>query len=207
MKKKVILTIICVFLVAQTVVADTEEIRRLVDQFEQVARAGLFDSEVYTQEEIETAIMMTRGEDTRNPVVTSKVYRKALVHAFDFYSKKYDLPSMLFVGMALKESEYKNTAHGSRGEEGILQVGEQGRKYCKEECGAFSLNPDTQICHGFCWFNAIKNKTCDGSIRQGLYGYSSGRCEPKPSWVNTVKAVRKRYRLWGWLHLKLGREL
>lgn len=197
-----------VLIVAQSVVAADAEIKERVNQFENVARTGLFDNEEYTLEEIDQALTISRGDDKRNPVNTSKRYRESVVGAFHKYAERYDAPSMLFVGMALKESEYKHTALGSRGEKGILQVGKQGRKACADECGVFSSDPDVQICHGYCWFNKIRyDKSCDGTIKQALHGYASGDCTPPASWLKTRKSVRRRYRLWGWLHIKLGREL
>jgi len=183
-------------------VCDSEETKRKVDQFEMVARTGILDGTQYTREEIEKAILKTRGDDTSNPVAVSESYRNAVVNGFDVYGDKYKLPKMLFVGMGLKESEFRTDKEGKLGEKGILQVGKMGRRRCASECGKFSSDPGVQICHGYCWFSKIQ-QSCDGSVKQGLSGYASGDCVAKS--IETKKAVRRRYRLWGWLHIKLER--
>lgn len=204
MKFQIILAAVVFIFFTQTLIADSEETKRKVDHFEMVARTGIYDNVEYSKEDIRKAIVKTRGEDSNNPVSTSEAYLNALVDGFSMNAEKYKLPSILFVGMALKESEFLTTAEGTRGEKGILQVGRQGRRACAKECGEFSMDPGNQICHGFCWFSKIQ-KTCDGTIFQGLNGYASGKCQQKT--IKTRKAVRRRYRLWGWLHVHLGKEL
>lgn len=202
-----VVVVISLMFAGSIAISDSGEMKRKIDHFEMVAKTGLYDNVKYSKEEIRRAILKTRGQDSSNPVSSSEIYLSALVDGFYDNGEKYKLPSMLFVGMALKESEYKTDVTGVLGEKGILQVGKQGRNACRKECGEFNMDPGIQICHGYCWFSKIKNKTCDGSIRQGLYGYACGRCEPKAKWRKTIDAVRRRYRLWGWLHVNLGKDI
>lgn len=149
MRVHFIFLLLFVFLFSLSLSAD-DEMKRKVDHFELVARTGIYDDTVYTREEVEKAILKTRGDDSTNPVSTSKKYLAAVVDGFVKYAAEYNQPSILFVGMALKESEYRVDKEGTLGEKGILQVGKQGRRACREECGVFSMEPGNQICHGFC---------------------------------------------------------
>lgn len=115
--------------------------------------------------------MVERGAPAAR-VVTDRPYRTEIVRSAVAAGQRHDLPPSLLLSMAFFESSYRSTAIGTRGELGLLQVGEQARRVCL--CPDIQTDIQTQIDCGACWL-ARARRAC-GNLRGALTMYAVGKC-------------------------------
>lgn len=156
--------------------------------------AGTVDySRRYSIEETRELIVLTAKRRGIKNLPAERI--DALMSAFYDSQKLFDVPSGLLIAMAGFESDFRPHVIGSRGEQGVLQVGKMGRRVCAEFCGTMS-NAWEQVSCGACWLR--KNIDHCGSLHDGLTGYASGKCSAEasnnPERVKLV--VRRRLNEW-----------
>ena len=151
----------------------------------------------YTKKEIRSALThIIEGKLTR----TDPDY-EALSIAFSAAQNEFEIPALLLVSMGRYESEYRTRVTGSRGELGILQVGKQGRRRCRQYCGGMRSEYEQIMCGG-CWLRHSTN-WCK-SLHGGLIAYACGKCTP--SNARTRNAIQRRLNLWYSLDERIKNE-
>lgn len=145
----------------------------------------------YTETEIRAALThIIEGKLTR----TDPDY-EALSMSFSAAQQEFKIPALLLVSMGRYESEYRTNVRGKRGEIGILQVGKQGRRRCRQYCGRNKTEYEQIMCGG-CWLR--ENVKWCKTLEKGLTAYACGKC--KPTNARTRNAVQRRFNLWYRLH-------
>jgi hypothetical protein len=117
-------------------------------------------------------------------------YRLELAIAFREAGELFGIPAELLTAMAYRETVFRPGEVGKAGELGILQVGKQGRRVCREHCAVFPTVKGGALC-GACWLNEGR-KMC-GSLERGLNAYVSGKCKPS---VRAGRVAQIRIKLW-----------
>lgn len=141
----------------------------------------------YTETEIRAALTHV----IENKLTRTDPDYEALTMGFSAAQKRFKIPALLLVSMGRYESEYRTNVYGSRGEIGILQVGKQGRRRCRQYCGRNKSEYEQIMCGG-CWLRESVN-WCK-TLKKGLIAYACGEC--KASNARTRNAVQRRFDLW-----------
>jgi hypothetical protein len=118
-------------------------------------------------------------------------FRLALSRGFIKAAQYWDLPVYLLVATAYRESVFDPSLAGDWGRSlGLLQVGPQGRRRCKEFCGDVHSIDGGAMC-GACWLN--EGVDWCGDIAGGTTAYCCGSC--KPTSVRCERARDRKLRL------------
>lgn len=133
-----------------------------------------------------------KGANLDHPVLADPAHRAAIREAGFVAGARYDLPPDLLWSIAYRESTFKLDEVGKRGEQGLMQVGERGRRYCSAACGTMTTAAE-QIACGACWLDAGR-QWCGGSLLRGLYAYAGGKCAAGTPKI--VRVVYLRFRVW-----------
>jgi hypothetical protein len=139
-----------------------------------------------------------------HPILDDPSYRTSVRVAAIEAGNSYNLPPLLLLSMAYRESVLTTDRIGSRGEIGLMQVGKQGQQFCKNVCGQ-NITPHEQMYCGACWLDAGRS-WCKGSLEGGLRAYAGGKCYSKKTRV--VNSVYWRLRVWRKIHeMVFGAEM
>jgi hypothetical protein len=123
---------------------------------------------------------------------TDGEYRLELARAFIAAAERFDLPVYLLVVIGYRESVFRPELAGDQGRSlGLMQVGRQGRRRCKEHCQNPHSVDGGAMC-GACWLSAGRD-WC-GSVVGGLMAYCSGKC--KSETPRSRRAMNAKLRLW-----------
>ncbi len=112
----------------------------------------------------------------KNPVAVNEKYRKRLARAMAKASIKHEIPPMLLVATAFKESSFVSHVRGARGEIGLYQIAKRLGKWLEKTekcsmktiegrsyCAAFFLKKCIDSCH-----------TYMGAFARYMFGEASG---------------------------------
>lgn len=121
-----------------------------------------------------------------------KSYRLELFEAFKKASSHFDLPIGILITIGYRESVFRPHLIGSNNELGIMQVGEYGRRKCKEYCSEVDTVEGGIMC-GACWLD-MGRQTCKGDLIKGIRAYISGKC--KSNAALTKRVLKQRLQIW-----------
>lgn len=139
-----------------------------------------------------------------HPILDDPSYRMSVRVAAIEAGNSYNLPPLLLLSMAYRESVLTTDRIGTRKEIGLMQVGKQGQQFCKNVCGQ-NITPHEQMYCGACWLDAGRS-WCKGSLLGGLRAYAGGKCNSKKTRV--VNSVYWRLRVWRKIHeMVFGAEM
>jgi hypothetical protein len=139
-----------------------------------------------------------------HPILDNPVYRTEVRVAAIEAGNSYNLPPLLLLSMAYRESVLTTDRIGSRGEIGLMQVGKQGQQFCKNVCGQ-NITPHEQMYCGACWLDAGRS-WCKENLLNGLKAYAGGKCNSTKTRV--VNSVYWRFRVWRKIHeMVFGAEM
>lgn len=139
-----------------------------------------------------------------HPIIDDPIYRTSVRKAAIAAGNAYNLPPLLLLSMAYRESVLTLDRVGTRKEIGLMQVGKGGQHFCKKVCGK-NKTPDEQMMCGACWLDEGLSM-CKGDLIKGLKAYAGGKCNSQKTRV--VNSVYWRLRVWRKLHeLVFGEEL
>ena len=119
-------------------------------------------------------------------------YRLELSEAFEKASLHFDLPIGILITIGYRESVFRPHLKGSRGELGIMQVGKQGQRKCKEYCSEVDTVDGGIMC-GACWLN-VGRTWCKGDLIKGIRAYLSGKCVSNAPL--TKRVLNQRLEIW-----------
>lgn len=107
---------------------------------------------------------------------------------------EHSVPALLLVAMVFRESSFRTGLVGTRGEVGLMQVGEDVARFCNCDL----TTPAGQVMCGACGLRHGIDRC--GTIEGGLTAYATkgGKCDPDHSGNprRVRRAVDRRLNLW-----------